>query len=103
MKPAQKEATASDVSAGIESRVLRAVAEVQEYLLRIQNDDGHWCGELEGDTILESEYILTMHFIGRLHERRILKAARYLVEKSLQKGDGQIVLVAPLRSALQRR
>jgi squalene-hopene/tetraprenyl-beta-curcumene cyclase len=93
MKPAaqvQKEATAPHVGAGIESRVLRAVTEAQEYLLRIQNEDGHWCGELEGDTILESEYILTMHFIGRLHERRTLKAARYLVEKSLPEGGWAI-------------
>ena len=93
MKPAvkaQKEATAPHVGAGIESRVLRAVTEAQEYLIRIQNNDGHWCGELEGDTILESEYILTMHFIGRLHERRTLKAARYLVEKSLPDGGWAI-------------
>ena len=83
---AQKEATAPHVGTGIEPRVLRAVTEVQEYLLRIQNDDGHWCGELEGDTILESEYILTMLFIGRLRERRTLKAASYLVEQSLAEG-----------------
>lgn len=27
-------------------------------LLSLQNEDGHWCAELEGDSILQSEYIL---------------------------------------------
>ena len=35
---------------------------------RSRRADGHWCGELEGDTILESEYVLTMHFLGRTGE-----------------------------------
>src|SRR5215472_13797733 len=84
------ETVQTPVAPGMQSRVRRAVTEAQQYLLRIQNDDGHWCGELEGDTILESEYILTMHFIGRLHERQVLKAARYLIEKSLPEGGWAI-------------
>ncbi len=66
--------------------VERAVAKAQEYLLGVQSGDGHWCGELEGDTILESEYVLTMHFIGRSGEPRVKKAANYLVEKVLPEG-----------------
>ena len=27
-------------------------------LAALQHDDGHWCGELEGDSILQSEYVL---------------------------------------------
>jgi squalene-hopene/tetraprenyl-beta-curcumene cyclase len=64
----------------------RAVAKAQDYLLGIQHEDGHWRGELEGDTILESEYILTMYFIGRSGDRRVVKAGNYLVEKSLPEG-----------------
>ena len=37
-------------------------------LLSLQNPDGHWRGELQGDTILESEYILLMAFLGRENE-----------------------------------
>ena len=48
--------------------------------------DGHWCGELEGDTILESEYILTLHFLGRTGEPRVQKAAEYLRRKQLPGG-----------------
>ncbi|MEE2906210.1 MAG: squalene--hopene cyclase [Planctomycetota bacterium] len=36
-------------------------------LRHVQNSDGHWCAELEGDSILESEYIL-MKFILRLED-----------------------------------
>ena len=27
-------------------------------LASVQREDGHWCGELEGDSILQSEYLL---------------------------------------------
>src|SRR5438046_2437819 len=57
---------AEGAGAGERSReIARAAAGAQRYLLSIQDDDGHWCAELEGDTILESEYILTMYFLGR--------------------------------------
>ncbi len=66
--------------------VQNAVEAAQRYLLSIQAEDGHWCGELEGDTILESEYILTMHFLGRTGEERVRKAAEYLRRRQLPKG-----------------
>jgi squalene-hopene/tetraprenyl-beta-curcumene cyclase len=70
--------------------VRHAIASAQEYLLKIQHPDGHWCGELEGDTILESEYILTMHFIGRSGEERVRKAAAYIRQKQLAGGGWAI-------------
>jgi squalene-hopene/tetraprenyl-beta-curcumene cyclase len=66
--------------------VRNAVSAAQRYLLSIQHADGHWCGELEGDTILESEYILTLHFLGRTGEARVRKAAEYLRRKQLAGG-----------------
>ncbi len=67
-----------------------AAAAARRYLLSIQREDGHWCAELEGDTILESEYLLTMHFLGRLEEPRIRKAAEYLRRKQLPSGGWAI-------------
>jgi squalene-hopene/tetraprenyl-beta-curcumene cyclase len=61
--------------------VARQLARARKRLLALQKDDGHWCGELEGDTILESEYILLMAFLGRGHEEKVRKAARYLLTK----------------------
>jgi squalene-hopene/tetraprenyl-beta-curcumene cyclase len=62
----------------------------RDYLLSIQQPDGHWCGELEGDTILESEYILTMHFIGRLDSPSVRKAGNYIRSKQLDEGGWAI-------------
>src|SRR5262249_45906567 len=70
--------------------VHNAVEAAQRYLLSIQAPDGHWVGELEGDTILESEYILTMHFLGRTEETRVHKAAEYLRRKQLPGGGWAI-------------
>jgi squalene-hopene/tetraprenyl-beta-curcumene cyclase len=67
-----------------------AVSAAQRYLLSIQEPDGHWCGELEGDTILESEYILTLHLLGRTGELRVKKAAEHLRRKQLREGGWAI-------------
>ncbi len=64
----------------------RAIEAAQQYLFSIQKDDGHWVGELEGDTILESEYVLAMHFIGRTDDPKVRKAANYIRDKQLPTG-----------------
>ena len=68
----------------------RALDAIRRYLLSIQNEDGHWCGELEGDTILQSEYILCHVFLGREHEDRIQKAAEGIRRKQLPEGGWAI-------------
>jgi squalene-hopene/tetraprenyl-beta-curcumene cyclase len=55
-------------------------------LLAEQHADGYWVGELEGDTILESEYILLLAFLGRQDSRIAAKAAQYLVNKQMPSG-----------------
>jgi squalene-hopene/tetraprenyl-beta-curcumene cyclase len=67
----------------------------QAYLLSIQNSDGHWCGELEGDSILESEYILTQHYIGRSASARCKKAAAHLRAQQLEEGGWAIYAGGP--------
>ncbi len=39
-----------------------------EALKGLQNEDGHWCAELEGDSILESEYLLMKFILGQERE-----------------------------------
>ncbi|MBM4072995.1 MAG: squalene--hopene cyclase [Planctomycetes bacterium] len=63
-----------------------AVARARGCLLDMQNPDGHWVGELQGDTILESEYVLLMAFLGRDGEERVKKAARYILTQ--ERPDG---------------
>lgn len=63
-----------------------AVERGRTALLSLRQDDGHWCGELEGDTILESEFILLLAFLGRANDERVQRAANYLRAK--QQADG---------------
>ncbi len=71
-------------------RAARAVDEARGWLLAAQATDGHWCGELEGDTILETEYVLLLHFLGRLGDPRVVKAARYVRRQQAPHGGWAI-------------
>ncbi len=64
----------------------RGVVRARAHLLGLQQPDGHWVGELEGDTILESEYVLLLAYLGEEHGERARKAANYLLGK--QQADG---------------
>jgi squalene-hopene/tetraprenyl-beta-curcumene cyclase len=63
-----------------------AIARTRQWLLQEQHDDGHWVAELEGDTILESEYILLLAYLGREESDRARGAAEYLLDKQLPDG-----------------
>jgi squalene-hopene/tetraprenyl-beta-curcumene cyclase len=52
--------------------------------------DGHWCGRLEGCTILESEYMLLLWFLHRAGERRFQAAADYLRRHQEREGGWPI-------------
>ena len=57
-----------------------------EWLLARQYDEGHWVAELEGDTILESEYILLLAFLGLETDPVCAGMARYI--RDHQREDG---------------
>lgn len=63
-----------------------AIARTRDFLLDRQQPDGHWVAELEGDTILESEYILLLAFLGAGNSEPAQAAARYLLAN--QSPDG---------------
>src|SRR5437868_7291408 len=67
-------------------RIAAAIDAASEKLLSMQNADGHWCGELQGDTILESEYILLMAFLGRETDAKVRKAANYILTQRRREG-----------------
>ena len=46
------------------TRVTTAIAAARDHLFSIQHEDGYWCGELEADTTLESDYILLHALLG---------------------------------------
>jgi squalene-hopene/tetraprenyl-beta-curcumene cyclase len=71
-------------------RLHEAVERGREGLLERQRPDGHWVGELEGDSILESEYVLLMAFLGREREEKVRKAAVYLLRQQTAGGGWSI-------------
>lgn len=79
-------ADASDVNSIDFNRLDASILSARDRLASWQKPDGHWCGELEGDTILESEFILLLTFLGRMGDPRIGKCARYLRGKQNEDG-----------------
>jgi squalene-hopene/tetraprenyl-beta-curcumene cyclase len=71
--PAERNASSAPIST---EQLDRAIHLARENLLGLQLEDGHWRGELEADSVLESEYILLLHFLGRTEEERVQKMAR---------------------------
>ncbi|RMH21996.1 MAG: squalene--hopene cyclase [Gemmatimonadetes bacterium] len=66
--------SAPTLVAGLDPAIERA----RERLLGLQHEDGHWRDEIEGDAVLEAEYVLLLHFFGRAHEPRAEKLGEYL-------------------------
>jgi len=72
--------------ASIQTRVGPAVERTRDHLLSLQHEDGHWCAELQGDTILESEYILLLAFLGKGQSPRAKEAAAYMLDQQCSHG-----------------
>lgn len=54
-----------------DSMTTRAVSTLRRAVMalrHLQHADGHWCAELEGDSILESEYLLMKFILGQENE-----------------------------------
>ncbi len=73
-------------SPALAAPVRRAIHRTRQWLLNRQDADGSWCAELEGDTILESETILLLAFLGHEDSELARRLAAYLVEKQLPGG-----------------
>ena len=72
----------NDLIASVQKSILLAT----DWFTSQQHADGHWCAELEGDTILESEYILLLAWLGEENWDVARKAARYICSKQQANG-----------------
>ncbi len=72
------------------SRVAVAIDAACNCLFSLQHEDGYWCGELEADTTLESDYILLHTLLGTGQPERIRKAANYILQHQLEDGGWNI-------------
>ncbi|MCB1020713.1 MAG: squalene--hopene cyclase [Acidobacteria bacterium] len=99
-------ATATAVAASplTPSRLAASIHDATQFLLECQREDGHWAGELEADTTLESDYILLQLWLhppdaaGRWNPpsaERVRKAARYILSKQTGTGGWNIFHEGP--------
>jgi len=77
------------------SRVAAAGDAARRFLFSQQHEEGYWCGELEADTTLESDYILLHTLLGTGNPERIQKAANYILRHQKEDGAWSIYLGGP--------
>ena len=77
------------------SRVAVAVDAARKFLFSQQHEEGYWCGELEADTTLESDYILLHTLLGTGDAARFEKAARYILNHQNEDGGWSIYASGP--------
>jgi squalene-hopene/tetraprenyl-beta-curcumene cyclase len=70
--------------------VTAAIGRARAWLLSRQHEDGYWCGELEADTSLESDYILMHTLLATGSPERHQKCANYIVGHQNQDGGWPI-------------
>ncbi|HUQ71377.1 MAG TPA: prenyltransferase/squalene oxidase repeat-containing protein, partial [Planctomycetaceae bacterium] len=86
-------ANAADVNA---PALQTAIGRTRDFLLQRQHPDGHWCAELQGDTILESEYILLLAFLGHSRSARAREAAAYMLTQQCDHGGWSLYPGGPV-------
>ncbi len=94
----------STAEASLQVQISSACQSGLSFLLSRQHADGHWCFELEGDSILESEYLLLQAFLGQHLSPLSLKVAACLLEQQAPQGgwrmypDGGIDISASVKA-----
>ena len=74
----------------LSSRVAAAIDGARNWLLSQQHEDGYWCGELEADTSLESDYILLHVLLGTSDQQRFQKCANQILRHQNEDGGWPI-------------
>ena len=77
-------------------QLLKGITRSRDYLLSLQHEAGYWVGELEGDSILESEYILLLAFLGKQNSDEAVQAANYLMDTQMPAGGWNMYPEGPI-------
>ncbi len=67
-----------------------AIAAAQQNLLSRQKPDGHWCEELTADSTLCSDYVLFMHWRGKVNRDIEAKCVAHIRRRQLHDGGWNI-------------
>lgn len=70
------------------SRVSQTVERASRWLVEHQQADGHWCGEFEGDTILETDYVLLLHYLGNPDPRKLRGLTNHVIRRWINEEGG---------------
>jgi len=79
----------------LSSRVAASIDAARKRLFSQQHEGGYWCGELEADTTLESDYILLHTLLGTGDQKRFAKAANYILQHQNDDGGWSIYAAGP--------
>ncbi|PYJ88090.1 MAG: squalene--hopene cyclase, partial [Verrucomicrobia bacterium] len=80
----------SESYSAADEEISRAITRAQENLLRQQNPDGHWCGELIVDSTLCSDYVVFMHWCGEVDAQLQRRCVRHILKRQLPDGGWNI-------------
>src|SRR2546430_10267067 len=83
----------------LNGRIAAAIDSARKFLFGQQHEDGYWCGELEADTTLESDYILLHTLLGTGNPERFEKAANYILRHQMKTAAGASMPAARRTSA----
>ena len=78
------------VAGSMQTRVEKAIASSQEYLLSIQESDGHWCAELESNVTITAEVLLLHKIWGTDTARPLDKIEAYLRSQQREHGGWEL-------------
>src|ERR1700753_2027210 len=82
------------IDAGLD-QVESSVARARDFLFSQQHPDGYWCGELEADTTLESDYIMVHTLLGTGDKRKMKRAVAEILRKQNEDGGWSIFAGGP--------
>jgi squalene-hopene/tetraprenyl-beta-curcumene cyclase len=75
--------------------VENAAARSRDFLLAQQHPEGYWCGELEADTTLESDYVMLHTLLGTGDEGRMQRALQEILRHQNEDGGWSIYRGGP--------
>src|SRR5215472_2769809 len=80
---------------GMLDRVALGVEKARDYLFAQQHKDGYWCGELEADSTLESDYIASHTLLGTGNRTRMEQAVPEILRRQNEDGGWPIFAGGP--------
>ncbi len=72
-------------------RVAHGMAKARDYLFSRQHENGYWCGELEADSTLESDYIAIHTLLGTGNRGRMECAVPEIIRHQNDDGLGNTI------------